>query len=55
MGLHLIQRPGQSEHEYKYFMVDVKGHQRIYLENADAKPAKEGDNKGFKMFGVKWA
>jgi import inner membrane translocase subunit TIM21 len=36
--------------------VDVKGHQRIYLENADAARAKEGQSKGgFKLFGVKWA
>jgi import inner membrane translocase subunit TIM21 len=55
VGLHLIQRPGQHEHEYKYFLVDVKGHQRIYLENADAVPAKKGEHKGFRLFGVKWS
>jgi import inner membrane translocase subunit TIM21 len=54
--MHLVKRAGQSEHEYKYFFVDVKGHQRIYLENADAARAKEGQSKGgFKLFGVKWA
>ncbi len=53
--MHLVKRPGHGEHEYKYFFVDVRGHERIYLENADASRAKEGENKGFKMFGVKWA
>ncbi|KAK4125956.1 TIM21-domain-containing protein [Parathielavia appendiculata] len=56
VGMHLVKRAGHSEHEYKYFFVDVKGHQRIYLENADASRAKEGTAKGgFKLFGVKWA
>lgn len=55
VGMHLVRRAGHSEHEYKYFFVDVKGHQRIYLENADASRAKEGEHKGFKMFGVKWS
>ncbi len=49
----MIKRPGQHEHEYKYFFIDIKGHQRIYLENADAARPKEGE-KGFKLFGVKW-
>jgi len=53
--MHLVKRPGQGEHEYKYFFVDIRGHQRIYLENADAARAKEGEHKGFKMFGVKWS
>jgi import inner membrane translocase subunit TIM21 len=53
--MHLVKRAGQAEHEYKYFFVDVRGHQRIYLENANASRAKEGENKGFRMFGVKWS
>ncbi|KAK4100289.1 TIM21-domain-containing protein [Parathielavia hyrcaniae] len=56
VGMHLVKRAGQGEHEYKYFFVDVKGHQRIYLENADASRAKEETARGgFKLFGVKWA
>ncbi|KAK4157335.1 TIM21-domain-containing protein [Chaetomidium leptoderma] len=54
VGMHLIKRAGQREYDYKYFFVDVRGHQRIYLENADAVRAKEAENKGFKLFGVKW-
>ncbi|KAI9728070.1 MAG: mitochondrial import inner membrane translocase subunit tim21 [Cirrosporium novae-zelandiae] len=34
--LHMIKKPG-GEYEYKYLCLDVKGHERIYLENADAK------------------
>jgi len=54
--MHLIKRARQSDLEYKYFFVDVKGHPRIYLENADtALLAKNSEKKGFKLFGVKWA
>ncbi|KAG8166444.1 hypothetical protein KVR01_002133 [Diaporthe batatas] len=52
--IHLIRYAGQSEHQYKYFYVDVKGHQRIYLENADTKPREEG-GRGTKLFGIKWS
>ncbi|KAL2131261.1 hypothetical protein VTI74DRAFT_5316 [Chaetomium olivicolor] len=55
VAMHLIKRAGHGEYEYKYFFVDVRGHQRIYLENADASRAKEGESKGFRLFGVKWA
>jgi import inner membrane translocase subunit TIM21 len=48
--LHMIQRDG--EWEYKLLALDVPGHQRIYLENADA--AKLDTRKDGKMFGVKW-
>lgn len=53
--MHLIKRAGLDEYEYKYFFVDVVGQQRIYLENADAVRAKEGEHNGFKLFGVKWS
>ncbi|KAI0099919.1 import inner membrane translocase subunit tim-21 [Nemania sp. FL0031] len=51
--VHLVKRAGHHEFEYKYLFVDVKGHQRIYLENADAK-GFGGDSKRFKLFGVNW-
>ncbi|KAK3939778.1 import inner membrane translocase subunit tim-21 [Diplogelasinospora grovesii] len=58
VNMHLIKRRGGDEFEYKYFFVDVKGHQRIYLENADASSSKGGSEQkaggGFKLFGVKW-
>ena len=50
--IHLIKYPGHSEHEYKYFYLDVKGHQRIYLE--DAGNTQQG-SKGTKLFGIKWS
>ncbi|KAI0447801.1 import inner membrane translocase subunit tim-21 [Xylaria telfairii] len=53
VNVHLVKRAGQSEFEYKYLFVDVKGHQRIYLENADAK-ATSGDSKKYRLFGVNW-
>ncbi|KAI1468692.1 mitochondrial import inner membrane translocase subunit TIM21 [Daldinia caldariorum] len=51
--LHLTKGANHPDFEYKYFWVDIKGHPRIYLENADTKPASEG-TKNFKMFGVNW-
>ncbi|KAK4143369.1 mitochondrial import inner membrane translocase subunit tim21 [Dichotomopilus funicola] len=55
VGIHLVKRPSDAEYEYKYFFIDIKGHERIYLENADASKAKDALAKGFKMFGVKWS
>ncbi|KAL2255550.1 hypothetical protein VTK26DRAFT_3143 [Humicola hyalothermophila] len=55
VNMHLIKRPGHGEYEYKYFFVDVRGHRRIYLENADAARPKSGERKGFKLFGVNWS
>ncbi|KAI1130552.1 import inner membrane translocase subunit tim-21 [Nemania abortiva] len=51
--VHLIKRAGHHEFEYKYLFLNVKGHQRIYLENADTKPLN-GDSKKFRLFGVNW-
>lgn len=49
--VHLAKRPSQNEYEYHTLAVDVKGHQRIYLENADAK--KDG-KVAPKIFGARW-
>ncbi|KAI0817342.1 import inner membrane translocase subunit tim-21 [Xylaria sp. FL0064] len=51
--VHLVKPAGRTEFEYKYLFLDVKGHQRIYLENADAK-SSDGDHKKFRLFGVNW-
>lgn len=48
--LHMVQKEG--EWEYQLLALDVPGHQRIYLENADA--GKMDTRKDGKMFGVKW-
>jgi import inner membrane translocase subunit TIM21 len=50
--LHMVKRPGQSEWDYLLLAVDVPGHQRIYLENADG-VLQSGKGSG-KMFGLKW-
>lgn len=65
--MHMTKAPGQSEYQYKYLALDVKGlhvpkskrhmlnlagHSRIYLENVDA--AKDQKKTGMKMFGVRW-
>lgn len=55
VNMHLTKRASRYDYEYKYFYVDILGHQRIYLENADASPSDKGDKQGFKLFGVKWA
>ncbi|KAG5937635.1 hypothetical protein E4U53_008162 [Claviceps sorghi] len=50
--LHMVRHRGQSDYEYKYLFLDVKGHERIYLENAasSGNPVK----RQLSFFGVKW-
>ncbi|KAF8472036.1 TIM21-domain-containing protein [Kalaharituber pfeilii] len=51
--LHLMKRPGDDEYDYKYLFLDVRGQQRVYLENADARPdTPKNEKKG--LFGVRW-
>ncbi|KAM0465571.1 hypothetical protein ACHAPV_001623 [Trichoderma viride] len=50
---HMVIPRGESEYDYKYLFVDVKGHERIYLENADTAKARAG-KKPVSFFGVKW-
>lgn len=52
--IHLIKHRGHSEYDYKYFYLDVKGQQRIYLENADATQNGAGGG-ATKLFGIKWS
>jgi mitochondrial import inner membrane translocase subunit TIM21 len=49
----MIKRAGEHEFEYKYLFLDVKGEQRIYLENTDASPKSAGKGTG-KVFGIQW-
>lgn len=53
VNLHMIKRPSDDEFIYKYLALDVRGHQRIYLENADASADSPAKNKS-KFFGVSW-
>ncbi|KAF5006383.1 hypothetical protein FDECE_7229 [Fusarium decemcellulare] len=50
--LHMVRYRGQSDYEYKYLFVDVKGHERIYLEHEETAASKIGKKLSF--FGVKW-
>ncbi|QSZ33119.1 hypothetical protein DSL72_002705 [Monilinia vaccinii-corymbosi] len=52
VNLHMVRRPPETEFVYKYLFLDVKGHQRIYLENADATDGP-GKNKS-RLFGITW-
>lgn len=52
--MHLMKPVGSHEYAYKYFFLDVAGHPRIYLENADVTTKKGDEKQGLKMFGVKW-
>jgi import inner membrane translocase subunit TIM21 len=49
----MIRHPGSSDFEYKYLFLDVKGHERIYLEKADESSKGKGKTK-LSFFGVKW-
>jgi mitochondrial import inner membrane translocase subunit TIM21 len=51
--LHLIKPKGHSDFEYKYMYLDVRGHQRIYLENADTDPNNPNRSK-VKFLGINW-
>jgi import inner membrane translocase subunit TIM21 len=49
--VHLAKRPSQHEYEYVMLAVDVKGHQRVWLENADE---KKNSRVAPKIFGARW-
>ncbi|KAK0118294.1 mitochondrial import inner membrane translocase subunit tim21 [Cadophora gregata] len=57
VNLHKVKPSTESEsggeYVYKYLTLDVKGHQRIYLENADAALDSPAKSKG-KLFGISW-
>ncbi|KAK8051292.1 import inner membrane translocase subunit tim-21 [Apiospora rasikravindrae] len=52
VNIELVKRQGASDYEYKYFYVDVPGHNRLVLEDANTKTA--GGSKKYKFFGVNW-
>ncbi|RFU28486.1 hypothetical protein B7463_g7866, partial [Scytalidium lignicola] len=53
VNMHMIKRPSDHEFIYKYLAVDIKGHQRIWLENADGKPDSSAKSKT-RFFGIEW-
>ncbi|TLD26407.1 hypothetical protein PspLS_04704 [Pyricularia sp. CBS 133598] len=52
-NMHLIKRVGGEDFEYRYFYVDVVGHQRIYLENSEAL-GRDGSGKKT-IFGIRFS
>ncbi|WQF83535.1 Putative mitochondrial import inner membrane translocase subunit Tim21, tim21 IMS domain superfamily [Colletotrichum destructivum] len=50
--LHMVKTPSSGEFEYKYLYLDVRGHQRYYLENADT--ATGIGKKGVRFLGINW-
>lgn len=51
VDMHLIRKKGDSDFEYQYFFVDVRGHERLYLENAAARGSGKKGN-GVRMLGI---
>lgn len=51
VDMHLIRRKDASDFEYQYFFVDVRGHERLYLERATGGAGKKGEGK-VRMFGI---
>lgn len=49
----MTKKQSQDQYEYKYLFVDVKGHERIYLEKSESSAAAKG-KKQLSLFGVKW-
>ena len=52
VNLHMVKAPNDTKYQYQYMALDVPGHARVYLENAqsDAKAKKSG----FRMLGIQW-
>ncbi|KAF2260748.1 TIM21-domain-containing protein [Lojkania enalia] len=49
--VHLARRPSQSDYEYVILAIDVKGHQRVYIENVEE---RKGSKIAPKIFGARW-
>lgn len=47
-------RHGDGDFEYKYLFVDVRGHQRIYLRNADDEKKAEAGKRKTRFLGINW-
>lgn len=53
VNLHMTKAPGEKDFEYRTLALDVPGHQRHYLVNADG--LSSGLSKsGGRLFGVRW-
>ncbi|KAJ9136475.1 hypothetical protein NKR23_g9875 [Pleurostoma richardsiae] len=54
VNIHLTKPAGHHEYEYRYFFVDVRGQQRIYLENAEGATQHGSTKRNTKLFGINW-
>lgn len=52
VNVHMTRKKDESEFQYHLLALDVPGHERIWLENAE-KGKLDKRNAG-KMFGVRW-
>ncbi|KAL8372094.1 hypothetical protein RB595_001745 [Gaeumannomyces hyphopodioides] len=53
-SMHMVRCRGQEDFEYKYFFVDVAGHERIYLEGGGSW-GSSGPSKRGRLFGINWS
>lgn len=56
--MHMTRHPrhGDGDFEYKYLFIDIRGHHRIYLRNADEekKAADAAGKKKSRFLGINW-
>jgi len=52
VNVHMTKRRDESDFKYHHLALDVPGHERIWLENAEA--WKLDKRSSGKMFGVRW-
>lgn len=48
----MVKGPGDKSYQYRFLALDVPGHPRLYLENAEG--TREKKKAGFRMLGVQW-
>lgn len=51
VSLHVAKHPSESEYEYRYLKLDVKGYPTTYLEGGTANSVKRGETK---FLGIRW-
>jgi mitochondrial import inner membrane translocase subunit TIM21 len=50
--VHMTRRPSENDWRYYTLALDVKGQQRVWLENAEERAQGQ---KGVRLFGVRWS
>jgi mitochondrial import inner membrane translocase subunit TIM21 len=49
----MVRPRGSGDLEYRYLFIDIKDHERIYLEKSDESSSK--GKKAWNFLGVKWS